>query len=496
MTTPSVKFGSSCGKVNRRTFLADCGMGFTGLALGAMLQNAGYADTPLPAWTPPDGKPHFAPKAKRVIWLFMVGGVSHLDTFDPKPALNKYAGKSIAETPYKGVLDVSFVTKNVRNVASDNNIAIRSVLYPMQVDFRKSGQSGIEVTDWWPHVRERVDDIAVIRSMWTSFNDHGAILEAHTGRHIFDGFFPTIGSWVHYGLGTLNENLPAFVVLGAPPLDSTGGVQVYGADYLGPEHAGVHMETDGDEALPFDSPGPTEYQEEQEREFKLIDRLNRATAVRYPTDSNLKARIKSYELAFRMQMAVPEALGLKDESEETKRLYGLDNKVTEPFGSICLEARRLSERGIRFVQVLHGGGQGLDWDAHSNLKTNHTGLCAKVDRPIAGLLQDLKQRGLLEETIVVWTTEFGRTPGGQGSNGRDHHPYGFTAWMAGGGLKGGVVDGATDELGFHAVKDRHYVTDIHATVLHQLGLDPKRLVVPGHKRLDIELGTPIQAIMV
>jgi hypothetical protein len=255
------------------------------------------------------------------------------------------------------------------------------------------------------------------------------------------------------------------------------------------------METDGEEALPFDSPGPTEYQEEQEQEFKLINRLNRSTAVRYPNDSDLRARIKSYELAFRMQMAVPEALGIKDESEETKRLYGLDNKVTEPFGSVCLEARRLSERGVRFVQVLHGGGQGLDWDAHSNLKTNHSGLCAKVDRPIAGLLQDLKQRGLLDETIVVWTTEFGRTPGGQGSNGRDHHPYGFTAWMAGGGLKGGVVDGATDELGFHAVKDRHYVTDIHATVLHQLGLDPKRLVVPGHKRLDIELGTPIQTIM-
>jgi hypothetical protein len=494
MKVPLARFHSACGNIDRRSFLADCGMGFTGLALGALLGRDGYAAT-TEEWTPPDGKPHFAPKAKRVIWLFMVGGTSHVDTFDPKSALNQYAGKTIAETPHKGVLDVSFVTKNVRNVASDTNISIRNTLYPMQVDFRKGGQSGIEVTDWWPNVRDCIDDVAVIRSMWTSFNDHGAILEAHTGRHIFDGFFPTVGSWVHYGLGSLNENLPAFVVLGAPPLDSTGGVQVYGADYLGPEHAGVHMEMEGDEPLPYASPGPSEYKEEQEREFGLINRLNQASAVRYPSDPDVKARIKAYELAFRMQLAVPDALRLKEESEETKRLYGLDNKLTEPFGSTCLAARRLSERGVRFVQVLHGGGQGLDWDAHSNLKTNHADLCAKVDRPIAGLLRDLKQRGLLQDTVVVWTTEFGRSPGSQGANGRDHHPYGFSAWMAGGGLKGGLVNGATDELGFHAVENRHYVTDIHATVLHQLGLDPKRLVVPGHKRLDIELGTPIREII-
>ena len=190
-------------------------------------------------------------------------------------------------------------------------------------------------------------------------------------------------------------------------------------------------------------------------------------------------------------MAVPEALRLKEESEETKKLYGLDHDVTRPFGSACLAARRLSERGVRFVQVFHGGGDSLEWDAHSNLKKNHSGLCERVDQPIAGLLRDLKRRGLLDDTLVVWMTEFGRSPGGQGSNGRDHHPFGFSAWMAGGGLKRGVVHGATDELGFNAVENRHYVSDVHATVLHLLGLDPNRLVVPGHKRLEIEIGKPI-----
>jgi hypothetical protein len=466
-------------------------MGLTGLVLGAMMQGEARADD----WRLPDGKPHFAPRAKRVIWLFMAGGVSHLDTFDPKPALNKYAGKTIAETPYKGALDVSFVTKNVRNVASDTNIAIRNLLYPMQVGFRKLGQSGIEVTDWWPNLGECVDDIAVIRSMWTSFNDHGAILEMHTGRHIFDGFFPTVGAWVHYGLGSLNENLPSFVVLGAPPLDSTGGVQTYGADYLGTEHAGVRLDIEGDEPLPYASPGPDEFHEEQKSEFELIGKLNRASAVRYPSDPAVRARVKAYELAFRMQVAVPEALQFKEESTEIGRLYGLDNKLTQPFGSACLAARRLSERGVRFVQVFHGTGAGLDWDAHTNLKTNHADLCAKVDRPIAGLLRDLKQRGMLDDTLVVWSTEFGRSPGSQGSTGRDHHPYGFSVWMAGGGVRGGVVHGRTDELGFHAVENRHYVTDIHATVMHQLGLDPQRLVVPGHRRLDIEIGNPIKEVL-
>jgi hypothetical protein len=483
---------SSCCGMPRRTFFADCGMGFAGLVLGAMLQRDGYAAEP--EWAPPDGKPHFPPKAKRVIWLFMAGGVSHLESFDPKPALNKYAGKSIDETPYKSLLDASARDKSIR-ISNDNTHFVRNLLYPMQVDFRKRGQSGIEVTDWWPEVGACVDDISVVRSMWTSFNDHGAILEAHTGRHIFDGLFPTVGAWVHYGLSSMNEDLPAFVALGAPPLDSTGGVQAYGADYLGPVHAGVHLDLDGAEALPFASPASSKYREEQEREFRLIERLDGMSSVQYPADPYVAARIKSYELAFRMQMSVPEALRFKEEKAETQALYGLDNPVTQPFGSVCLAARRLSERGVRFVQVFHGGGERLEWDSHSDLKKKHSQLCGQVDRPIAGLLKDLKRRGMLSDTLVVWTTEFGRSPGAEGATGRDHHPYAFSVWMAGGGLKGGVVHGATDELGFHAVDTRHYVTDIHATVLHQLGLDPRRLAVPGHKRLDIEFGNPIQEII-
>jgi uncharacterized protein (DUF1501 family) len=228
----------------------------------------------------------------------------------------------------------------------------------------------------------------------------------------------------------------------------------------------------------------------------LLNRLNNLTAVEYPDDPALRARIKSYELAFRMQTAVPEVFRLDQETQVTQKLYGLDNGTTRPFGQLCLAARRLAERGVRFIQVFHGsnGGAGA-WDAHSNLKAGHSRLCAQVDQPIGGLLKDLKQRGLLDDTLVVWGTEFGRTPGAQGSNGRDHHPYGFSVWLAGGGIRGGVAHGATDELGFHAVEDRHYVTDVHATVLHQLGLDPRKLAVPGRKRLEIDYGNPIKEII-
>jgi hypothetical protein len=299
---------------------------------------------------------------------------------------------------------------------------------------------------------------------------------------------------VHYGLGTLNENLPEFVVLGEPPGDCCGGMGTHGSGYLGPEHAGVQLDVKPEKPIPFVSPGPDVYREEQRREFAFLEKLNHLTAVEYPADSQLRARIKSYELAFRMQTAVPDVISFKEESEETKRLYGIDNEITRPFGEVCLAARRLSEKGVRFVQVYHGGA-GNAWDSHKDLKKNHGDLSAKVDKPIAGLLKDLRQRGLLDETIVVWATEFGRTPGAENSNGRDHHPFGFSTWMAGGGIKGGIIHGSTDEIGFHAVENRHYVTDIHATILHQLGLDPKRLDVPGRKRLDIDYGTPIKEIL-
>jgi hypothetical protein len=475
--------------VRRRTFLADLGMGFTGLALGSML-NANTA-----GWQPPDGKPHFAPRAKRVIWLFMIGGVSHMETFDPKPALNQYGGMRLGDTPFKDFEQNPLVKQNLREVIVGLH-KIEQKLYPLQVGFKKRGQSGIEVSDWWPHVSGCIDDIAVVRSMWTTDNNHGAQMQFHSGRHVLEGQFPTIGSWVHYGLGSLNENLPQFVVLGEPVDSCCGGLAAHGASYLGPEHGGVQLAVRPEDPLAFAKLGPGVTKEEQQSEFELMNEFGRLSIAQYPDDAAMRARIKSYELAFRMQTAVPEVMRFSEENEATRRLYGLDHEVTKPFGEMCLAARRMAESGVRFVQVFHGqnGGAGK-WDAHSNLKKGHTELCQQVDQPIAGLLQDLKQRGLLQDTIVVFATEFGRTPGSEGANGRNHHPYGFSVWMAGGGIKGGVVHGATDEIGFHAVENRHYVTDIHATLLHQLGLDPKRLEVPGRKRLEIDLGQPIREII-
>jgi hypothetical protein len=485
--------GSCCGQVNRRVFLADCGMGFTGLVLNAMLQRDGFSLASSGIWTPPNGKPHFAPKAKRVIWLFMLGGTSHLETFDPKPALNQYAGKTFEETPYKAVLDSPFLKKNLQEVVAGKKLM--KTIFPLQVGYQKNGQSGIEISDWWPHLGGCIDDIAVIRSMWTTDNDHGAQLQFHQGRHAFDGFFPTIGAWVHYGLGSLNDNLPQFVVLGE--LQCETQFRSLQGSYLGPQHSGVRLAVDRANPLPFASPGADVSAEEQAEKFEFLGKLNRLAGVKYPDDPTLQSRIRSYELAFRMQMEVPKVFLLEEETSETQKLYGMDQEHTKSFGEVLLTTRRLVERGVRFVQVFHGKGVAGSWDAHSELKKNHSELCAQVDKPIAGLLMDLKQRGLLDETLVVWASEFGRTPGVEGAKGgRDHHIYGFSVWMAGGGIKGGLVHGATDELGFHAVESRHYVTDVHATLMHQLGLDPRRLEVPGQKRLEIDFGSPIKEIIV
>jgi hypothetical protein len=467
-------------------------MGFTGLVLGAMLQqdSARAGST-----TQPTGQPHFTPKAKSVIWFFMNGGTSHLETFDPKPALNKHAGKTIEESPYKStVLDSPFYRKNVRDFSGKPR-ALMATLYPLQVGYRKRGESGIEISDWWPHVGSCIDDIAVVRSMWTTDNDHAAQLQFHTGRHIFDGFYPSIGSWVHYGLGTLNQNLPQFVVMGPPPGDCCGGVGAHDGSYLGPEHSGVKMSIDPKNPLPFGTPGRSVRVNERRHQLDLLQDLNQLSAVEYPDDPKLQARIKANELAFRMQMSVPDVVDLTQETEATQQLYGLDQKETQQMGRQALAARRLVEQGVRFIQIYDGGGGGGGWDAHTKLKANHSKNCGRVDKPIAGLLKDLKQRGLLNETLIVWATEFGRTPGAERSDGRDHHPYGFSVWMAGGGLKGGIAHGATDEIGFHAAENRHYVTDIHATILHQMGLDSHRLEVPGHKRLEIDHGQPIREII-
>ncbi len=484
--------GCTCGRhgIHRRAFLADLGMGFTGLALGAMLQRDTSRAAAPATWSPPDGKPHFRPRAKSVIWLFMNGGVSHMETFDPKPMLTKYAGKTIAETPFKDSQDPEKLKLARVVVVNDANGQQRNRLFGLQVGFKKRGASGIEVSDWFPHLGECVDDLAVVRSMYTTDDNHGAQTQFHSGRHMLDGEFPTLGAWAHYGLGSLNDNLPQFI--------SMGNREYWNAKdghYLGPEHDAVPIRVDPRNPLDYGKPEKDLTQAEQKVGFDLVGRLNRLRAVEYPDDPALRARIKAYELAFRMKTSVPEALNFNDETEATKKLYGLDDPQARNFGMQLLAARRFVEKGVRFIQIQHGAGGAGVWDAHGGLRTNHSQNARQVDRPIAGLLKDLKRRGLLGETIVIFASEFGRTPGSQGADGRDHHIYGFSVWMAGGGIKGGVVHGATDEIGFHAVENRHYVTDVHATILQLLGLDSHKLEVPGRKRLDIDHGKPIREII-
>jgi hypothetical protein len=478
--------------MHRRRFLSDFGLGFGGLALGAMLHRDGLANAP----GSPGGKPHFAPKAKSVIWLFMIGGVSPMESFDPKPALTKYAGMSIDDTPHKDVLASEYLDRNLRVV--DTKKKVWKTIYPLQVGLKKYAPTGIELADNWPHVGACMGDVALVRSMWTTDDNHGAQLQFHTGRHLLDGLFPSLGSWVHYGLGSLNDNLPQFVVLGGSLSERFGGAGGHRGDYLGPTHDGVAVTVDPKRPLPFGAPPAGVFAEEQRGQFDLLSDLNRMSAANHPADPQLAARIKSYELAFRMQKSLPEVLNFSQETATTQKLYGLDDPRTRQMGEWCLAARRMVERGVRFVQVYDGPhNDGGKWDTHDNSRKRIADNAASVDRPIAALLIDLKRRGLLKDTLVCFMTEFGRTPGGQGAKatGREHNPYGFTVWMAGGGVKGGVVHGATDELGYHAVEDRHYVTDVHATVLQLLGLDPRRLAVPGRKRLEIDYGKPITPII-
>lgn len=483
--------GCMTNGIHRRTFLADVGMGFTGLALGAMLARDGVVRAESAAeWHPPDGVPHVTPKAKSVIWLFMNGGVSHMESFDPKPELTKYAGKSISETPYKDSQNPEKLALARVTVVNDANGQQRNKLYPLQVGFRKYGASGVELSDWVPHIGSCVDDIAIIRSMYTTDDNHGAQTQFHSGRHMLDGEYPTLGAWVHYGLGSLNDNLPQFI--------SMGNREYWNAKdghYLGPAHDAIPIRVDPANPLDFGKPAGNIARSEQQIGFDLVGRLNQLKAIEYPNDSALVARIKAYELAFRMQTSVPETLAFNTETKATQELYGIDDPATRDFGMQMLATRRFVERGVRFIQVQHGAGGAGAWDAHGGLKANHERNFKAVDKPIAGLLKDLKQRGLLDSTIVLFATEFGRTPGSQGADGRDHHIYGFSVWMAGGGIQGGTVCGATDEIGFHAVEQRHYVTDIHATILKQLGLDSRRLEVPGRKRLDIDHGKPINEIL-
>jgi hypothetical protein len=469
-------------------------MGFTGLAAGAMLASDGIVRAEDGTSNSPH---HFPPRAKSVIWVFLSGGYSHMETFDPKPALNKYAGKSYAETPFPNPVESPLHRKRFRSVPAEE-INVRDVypkIFPMQVGYAKHGQSGIEITDWWPHLSSCVDDISFVRNMWTTDNDHAAENQIHTGRHRLDEVQPSIGAWAHHGLGSINENLPRFVVLGGPTrTDTRASID---SNYLGPAHAGVPLKLNPKNPLAFGTRQPGQSAASQANEFDFVAELNQITADQNPNDEQLQARIKSYELAFRMQAAVPEVVNLATETKETSQLYGIDNSATKVAGQRLLAARRMVERGVRFVQVFptpYGR-----WDSHAKLKANHSKMCGIVDKPIAGLLKDLKQRGLMEDVAVVFCTEFGRTPGleerSSNTTGRDHHPNGFTVWLAGAGLKKGHVHGATDELGYHALGDGHYVTDLHATVLHLLGLDNTRLEIPGRKRLEIDRGKVIHDIL-
>jgi hypothetical protein len=477
-------------KSSRRAFLADIGWGATGLALGSLLHRDGMARASS------DGSLSPISKAKNVIWIFLSGGVSHLETFDPKPLLNQYAGKTYDETnlphPQKSPL---FRERSRSVVGMDREII--SKIMPLQVGYQKRGNLGCEVSDWLPHLGGVVDDLCIIRSMYTTDNDHGAEFQFHTGRHFLDEQQPTIGSWISYGLGSLNENLPQFVFLGQ--YKDPRVKKDFEAHYLGPQHAAVELSLDPANPLAFGIRPKSISQDDQNAEFAFLDELHQLAAVEYPHDEQLRARIKSYELAHRMQMSAPEALDLTQESAETLSLFGIDQETTAIYGKRLLAARRLAERGVRFTLVyLSDYGE---WDSHSNIKDLHAKSCSRVDKPLAGLITDLKRRGMLDETLVVCGTEFGRTPAlevtslNKSGTGRDHHPHGFTVWMAGGGVKRGHIHGATDEFGFHAVESPHYVTDIHATVLHLMGMDPERVEIPGRQRLEMDRGKVIREIL-
>jgi hypothetical protein len=460
-----------------------------GLGLGSVALHHLLARESGAAWQPPNGLPMHPARAKRVIWLFMRGGVSHMESFDPKPMLNRYAGLSIEQTPYRDVLNPDKL-KNVRVVVvNDANGQPRNTIYPLQVGYKRYGQCGVEISDWFPHIGSCADEIAFIRSMWTTDNNHGAQIQFASGRHMLEPRVPTLGAWVNFGLGRMTDDLPSFINMGPRHFDTKDG------HYLGPAFDSVNLNVDPKNPLAFLKSESGLGAEQQAGPFELIHQLNQLALADYPGDQALLARMKSYQLAYRMQSAVPETLKLDSESQETQKLYGLDNKVTEPFARQLLVARRLAERGVRFIQIQHGDGAAGAWDSHSSLRKNHSTLAQQVDQPIAGLLKDLKQRGMLDDTLVVFATEFGRTPGSQGSDGRDHHPYAFSVWMAGGGIQGGTIHGTSDELGFHAVEHPHYVTDVHATILHLLGLNPHRLEIPGRKRLERDFGKVIKEII-
>lgn len=448
--------------MTRRRMLLDGGAGFGAIALAGLLRDhpayAATTDEKSQAVNPLAAKPgHFKAKAKNVIFLFMEGGPSHIDLFDPKPALDKLAGKPLPESFGKVITAMG---------------EYGAPLLASKRKWKQYGKGGTWVSDWLPHTAECMDDIAVLRGLWADGINHSAgVCQMNTGS-ILAGR-PSLGSWVSYGLGTVNENLPAFVVMQDNSSSVVNGPRNWGAGFMPAVYQGVRFQNGGEPVPNLNTPaGVSDAQ--QRGKLDLLNQFNRTHALERPLQSELDARILGYELAFRMQAHAPEAIDLAKETKETEELYGLDEKETAVMGRNCLLARRLVERGVRFVQVYHGSGS--KWDAHSGIEANHGGLCKASDKPIAGLLKDLKRRGLLEETLIVWGGEFGRTPMSEKGNGRDHNPSGFTMWLAGGGVKGAQTIGTTDEIGLHAVEDRLHVHDFHATILHLLGLDHMGLI--------------------
>ncbi len=439
---------------SRREFLGRAGSGLGALALGHLLNQAGLAPHASAAATGnilSPRQPHHPPKAKSIIWLFMEGGPSHLDLFDPKPALDKLAGLP---------MPASFGNPITATGTGRNTIL------PTQRKWNQHGESGTWVSDWYPNIAKHVDKLAVIRSCQADGLNHvGSVSQMNTGS-ILAGR-PSLGSWVSYGLGAANDSLPSFVIL-TDDKSVVGGAKTWSSGFLPATYQGTPFLREGPPILGLEPP-ETVGGEQQRGKLDYLAWMNRYHARMRPEDTELEARIESYELAYRMQAEAPEAIDLTKESEATRRLYGVDDEITSKFGSNCLMARRLVERGVRFIEVYCGSGSG--WDAHKDMEGRHGKWCRVSDLPIAGLLTDLKARGLLDETLVVWGGEFGRTPFNEKGDGRDHNPWGFTIWMAGGGIKGGQTIGTTDEIGLRAIDKPYHVHDIHATMLHQLGLN-------------------------
>ncbi len=409
----------------------------------------------------------------------MEGGPSHLDLFDPKPLLRELAGQKLPdsfETPVTAAGEVN------------------SPLLADQRKWAQHGESGLWISDWLPNHSRIADELCVIRSCVTDGINHaGGVCQMNTGA-IFAGR-PSLGSWVSYGLGSESKNLPDFVVIKDSNSMVVNGVNAWGSGFIPSTHQGVLLETNGAPISNLNNPKGVSA-EIQKQKLAFLEDMNRSHLASRSSHSDLEARIKSYELAFRMQAHAPEAIKLEEEPESTKALYGLDNDETKAYGKNCLLARRLVERGVRFIQLYHGAGS--KWDAHSGIEGNHSKLCRSMDQPVVGLITDLKQRGLLDETLVVWGGEFGRTPMSEKGSGRDHNTTGFTMWMAGGGVKGGQTIGATDDLGLYATEDKLHVHDLHATIMALMGLDHTQVVFP-HKgrpeRIDLNEGHVHQGIV-